>query len=655
MYSRYFNFHTITDSIGFCSLFRLLLLLLSYYVHTGSSCTYARFKYFSSGMTSRPSCSWCPLTQTCFAPSKDRTDSSLVPDECLDPKTNTSVDVRYEYNCPLGPQSYPNHPPALLPNWMGTFYEAGILDQVRLVDLSLPGSHDSLSYDLSLTVSEDGIDSLKRIAHLLHTLSGGMLHLLPGDLEEFFRMQGKTQQLTLSQQLDNGIRFIDIRIMLEHDKHEWYSIHFMQSVHPAEDYMRQIRRWLDDHPHEIIVVWLSKHGSTTATGQSAYPGVTTAEKQQFWKKFIAIFDGLLLHTTESSIFNTSMAQLIERNHRVIAFVSDYEEFTQHSPHALDAAVIQNVYDDGEGVFRTEQLIQTHVDYFKNATENNKHINYHGGYTLLGMNTASPGWQILSAAKRQFLHWMKDLNSMPPQELTTTTLSDWSIDGHYTPFMQDEQNMATPSIFWRLVLAVRWQVANLMGTAMDDTEWQVDELQTSIFDSCASHIKIPGVKKWCPLNLLDIAQLAAYYNQVALEEAYIKSYMDGESDPFREYSAFPNAFYLDAYDYDGTTRIGPDLLDGTKRSKTTNSTTKDARYAIVDTILAYNARIACQHSIVSAVKCEHLLEMINKRRLKYPLQRWDEFNLARRNDWPSFSYDSPIQPEHPGLAKESIIW
>ena len=533
---------------------------------------------------------------------------------------------------------------------MGEFYQAGILDHVRLVDLSLPGTHDALSYDLSLTVSEDGIDNLTRLAELLHTLSGGYLHLLPGDLEEFFRMQGKTQQLTLPQQLDNGIRFMDVRIIWEHDKNEWYSVHFMQSTHPAEEYMRQIRTWMDAHPHEVVVLWLSKHGSTTATGQSAYPGVSPAQKQQFWNKFTTIFDGLLLQTNESSIFDTPLAQLIQRNHRVIAFVSDYAEFTQSSPQALDAANIQNEYDDGEGVFREEKLLQTHIDYFKNATVNNKHINANGGFSLLGMNTASPGWQIISAAKRQFLHWMKDLNH--PRHHSSERIQ--SVDGQDTSLKQ-KRLLSMPSPLWRLMSAVKQQVTDWLGGTLEESELQAANLQSTIFHSCQSHIKIPGVKNWCPLNLLDIAQLASYYNQIALDEAYNNSFNEdvGESD--RVLSAFPNAFYLDGYDYDGTIRVGPELLDGTARGKADN-TMKDAKYAIVDTILAFNARVACQQKTLgSSNDCEALLDRINKRRSKYPLQRWDEPELRRHDDWPPYSYDVPIRQGHPGLRRESTIW
>lgn len=156
----------------------------------------------------RPYCEWCPLDGTCSS------ESSHV--ECKD-ETNATASLHYEFDCPLAPAPYPEDPPSLLPNWMGTFLASGALRNLALVDLSLPGTHDSITYDLSRTVSDDGLDAIQRIAEMLHTLSGGTIQLLPGELEEFFRLQAKTQQLSITQQLDNGVRFLDIRIMMEYD------------------------------------------------------------------------------------------------------------------------------------------------------------------------------------------------------------------------------------------------------------------------------------------------------------------------------------------------------------------------------------------------------------------------------------------------------
>ena len=55
---------------------------------------------------------------------------------------------------------------SFLSNWMGELMP--VLGDSPVLDLSLPGTHDTLTYDLSTTVSEGGIDELYRLAELLH-------------------------------------------------------------------------------------------------------------------------------------------------------------------------------------------------------------------------------------------------------------------------------------------------------------------------------------------------------------------------------------------------------------------------------------------------------------------------------------------------------
>ena len=285
---------------------------------------------------------------------------------------------------------------------MGSFLNASVAArQLSLVDLCLPGTHDSLSYDLSLTVSDDGLDNMEKLANLLHTLSGGTIKLLPQDMEEFFRLQAKTQQLTIAQQLDNGIRFVDCRIMMEKDGHEWRSIHFMQSKQTVDVYWREIRDWLDRHPQEIVVLWLSKHGSVSATGDDQYPGVSIPDKLKIWQQYLEIFDGLLLNTTESSIHKSTLADLISRNHRVVTYATDHVEFTNSSELALDAKNIQNYYAL-DGVFDLKTTRAKNHAYFEAAAANNAYRKEIGGFALMSMNTAGPVWQLEDAAKVRFL-------------------------------------------------------------------------------------------------------------------------------------------------------------------------------------------------------------------------------------------------------------
>jgi hypothetical protein len=64
-----------------------------------------------------------------------------------------------------------------------------VISDLTLLDLSLPGTHDTLTYDLSTTVSDAGIDDYDELSKILHLFSG----LIPGQIEDFIRQQAKTQ------------------------------------------------------------------------------------------------------------------------------------------------------------------------------------------------------------------------------------------------------------------------------------------------------------------------------------------------------------------------------------------------------------------------------------------------------------------------------
>lgn len=53
-----------------------------------------------------------------------------------------------------------------LQNWMGELLP--VIEDLTLLDLSLPGTHDTLTHDLSTRVSEGGMDDALILAEVLH-------------------------------------------------------------------------------------------------------------------------------------------------------------------------------------------------------------------------------------------------------------------------------------------------------------------------------------------------------------------------------------------------------------------------------------------------------------------------------------------------------
>lgn len=154
-----------------------------------------------------------------------------------------------------------------------------------VLDVSLPGTHDTMTYDLSTTVSDRANDLDELFAYLLHEFGGEI-----PELGEFIRNQSGTQSMNITQQLDGGVRFIDFRIQYTRGptfvrakrvgrevdgqpqretsaSQKWYCLHFMETQHTALSYLQEIHSWLVDHPTEILVLWMSKHGSQCENSQ----------------------------------------------------------------------------------------------------------------------------------------------------------------------------------------------------------------------------------------------------------------------------------------------------------------------------------------------------------------------------------------------------
>jgi len=305
--------------------------------------------------------------------------------------------IVYEYDCPMFPQ-YPGVPPPFLPQWMSSLMKIPSFSSLPLSNLSLPGTHDSISYDLSLTISKDGLDDFENLSVWLRRLS----KIRPGEVEEFIRLEALSQKLDIVQQLDNGIRFIDFRLMKEDNN--WFSLHCMQSKFPAVVYLKAIRKWMDANNGEFLVIWLSRDGNTDSISNDAYPSVSLEEKQTFWSAYLNVFRGLLFDTSISDYTETPMSELLLTNQRIITFTSDYEEFTNSSKYAYDAKKISNFFH-ADGVFDEESTIKRQRDYFKKedkSTTQGDRVDDKRWFSLMSMNTPSNTWQVESAARHRFL-------------------------------------------------------------------------------------------------------------------------------------------------------------------------------------------------------------------------------------------------------------
>jgi len=252
-----------------------------------------------------------------------------------------------------------------LSDWQGNFLP--LLANATLSDLNFPGTHDTLTYDLSLTVSDGGWDGSPTISKILHYASE--IGVVPS---RFIKYQAQTQGLTITQQLENGVRFIDFRMMFT--SKDWYGLHFVQTNQKSLEYLKQIRSFMDKHPKEIIVMELTRHGGICSDSLTQYPGVSNELKYKWWLQIKDVFQGILFNRSESSFNETTYSQLLERNHRVVLAVSDYQNMTKSDPAVFNACSYRrasyyhlNGYDENY----IQQNYENHVNTLSQAKENNR--------------------------------------------------------------------------------------------------------------------------------------------------------------------------------------------------------------------------------------------------------------------------------------------
>jgi len=130
--------------------------------------------------------------------------------------------------------------------------------------------------------------------------------------------------------------------------------------------LSQIRAWLDSHPQEIVVLWLSKHGNPCATGDDQYPSVSVDTKRAFWSQIQQVMGDLLVNHQKYPLNSTTIADLISHNQRVVIYASDYVEFSNSSPFALDGCLIDNSLCSG--VEKEPDCYKCHMNYFRDASK-----------------------------------------------------------------------------------------------------------------------------------------------------------------------------------------------------------------------------------------------------------------------------------------------
>ncbi|XP_072564724.1 PI-PLC X domain-containing protein 1-like [Paramormyrops kingsleyae] len=134
-------------------------------------------------------------------------------------------------------------------NWMS--HLPAILQNLPLYHLAIPGSHNAITYCLDKNNSPMDLtqpDLLQKVDKYMKPL-----------VRPFLYKWAVTQDSSVTQQLDGGVRYCDLRIA--HRPNDCSSdlcfYHGVYTTVTVESVLKEIREWLDVHPREVVILSFS--------------------------------------------------------------------------------------------------------------------------------------------------------------------------------------------------------------------------------------------------------------------------------------------------------------------------------------------------------------------------------------------------------------
>ncbi|XP_070113920.1 PI-PLC X domain-containing protein 1 isoform X1 [Equus caballus] len=118
---------------------------------------------------------------------------------------------------------------------------------VPLHHLSIPGSHDTMTYCLN---------KRSPISHSQSWLLQLLGKLLPCVTRPMVLKWSVTQALDVTEQLDAGVRYLDLRVahVPEGSRRNLHFVHFVYTTALVEDTLTEISEWLERHPREVVIL-----------------------------------------------------------------------------------------------------------------------------------------------------------------------------------------------------------------------------------------------------------------------------------------------------------------------------------------------------------------------------------------------------------------
>lgn len=228
-------------------------------------------------------------------------------------------------------------------NWMAALARYPVKITKPLNQLPMPGSHDSFTYSLN----EDGpisndessilqaVGKIPFVKHIVYSWS-------------------VTQQWTVTEQLDNGIRYFDLRTSHPDNAKDEHELRVLHGLYGASTYdlLAEIKTWLLEHPKEVVLFDFNH-----------YYNMSNKMHQHLWQFMTDTFGGLLC--PRKTMTETTLQYCWAHNYQVIAFFRP-PSGEQLPPFLWSGDDIDSPYANSDS---TAALLDFLTDKLKNRSKN----------------------------------------------------------------------------------------------------------------------------------------------------------------------------------------------------------------------------------------------------------------------------------------------
>ncbi|MCI4375815.1 hypothetical protein PGIGA_G00114250 [Pangasianodon gigas] len=257
------------------------------------------------------------------------------------------------------------------------------LHDVALWDLAVPGSHDTMTY--CLDQSSPVLRSEPRILTMLD-------HIVPCVIRPCIKRWATTQELSISSQLDSGIRFLDLRIATKKkdSSRMLYFAHGIYTLLTVKEALSDVAHWLDNHAKEVVIIALS-----------AFDDMNPAQHNNLIDFLIQLFGKKLCPRSETP----SLCTCWNRGYRVILSYAD--------PAGSEHEELWPAWDYWWANESDPNLVISYL-------EHRKETGRPGGFFMAGLNLTEDTRYVLC-------HLTQSMKSMTLQAYTV--LMDWVTKQH----------------------------------------------------------------------------------------------------------------------------------------------------------------------------------------------------------------------------------